>query len=96
MHVQLTAPAEADLFNILEYVGTENPAAAVRVVDEIEVRLRVLKDHPEIGRAGRVAGTRELIFSPLPYLAIYYVDDSAKMVSVLRVLHGAQQWPSSS
>ena len=49
-------------------------------------------DHfPELGRPGRVAGTRELVVRGSPYLAVYelYGPD----VAILRVLHGAQLWP---
>lgn len=94
MRIQLTDAAESDLFNILDYIGQENPAAAVSVVETIEAQLRVLEDHPQIGREGRVAGTRELVFAPLPYVAVYEVSEAAALISVLRVLHGAQQWPA--
>jgi len=93
MRIQLTDAAESDLFNILDYIGQENPAAAVLVVGKIEAQLRVLEDHPQIGREGRIAGTRELVFAPLPYVAVYEVSEATALVSVLRVLHGAQQWP---
>ena len=95
MRVQLTDTAESDLFDILDYIGLENPAAAVSVVEKIEAQLRVLEDHPLIGREGRVADTRELVFAPLPYVAVYEVRETAGLVSVLRVLHGAQRWPAA-
>jgi toxin ParE1/3/4 len=44
----------------------------------------------ERGRRGRVEGTRELVFASLPFVAVYEVLDQ---VQVLRILHGAQQWP---
>ena len=94
MRVQLTDAAESDLLNILDYIGQENPAAAIALVERIEVQLRVLEDHPLIGREGRVADTRELVFAPLPYVAVYVVSNTTDRVSVLRVLHGAQQWPA--
>jgi addiction module RelE/StbE family toxin len=52
---------------------------------------RRLRDFPESGRPGRVAGTRELVVTGTPYVAAYQVTDTA--VRILRVLHGAQQWP---
>jgi toxin ParE1/3/4 len=54
-------------------------------------RISTLAELPEQGRAGRVAGTRELIFTGLPYLAIYRIRKD--MVEILRILHGAQNWP---
>ena len=35
--------------------------------------------------------TRDLVFSPLPYIAVYRVKGD--VVEVARVLHGAQRWP---
>jgi addiction module RelE/StbE family toxin len=47
--------------------------------------------YPELGRVGRAPGTRELAIAHTPYLLIYrYQGDT---VTVLRVLHGAQNWP---
>jgi toxin ParE1/3/4 len=40
---------------------------------------------------GRIAGTRELVVPPLPYIIVYQVKSSA--VHILRVYHGARNWP---
>ncbi|WP_428378126.1 type II toxin-antitoxin system RelE/ParE family toxin [Lichenicoccus sp.] len=50
-----------------------------------------MEQHPQIGRAGRIVGTRELVVSGTPYILVYFVADEA--VQVLRVLHSSQQWP---
>jgi plasmid stabilization system protein ParE len=50
-----------------------------------------LKDFPYVGRASsRMTGRRELVFPPLPYVAVYRVTDSA--VEISRIFHGAQDW----
>jgi plasmid stabilization system protein ParE len=36
-------------------------------------------------------GRRELVFSPLPYIAVYQVKEYA--VEISRIYHGAQDWP---
>jgi len=41
-------------------------------------------------RAGRVSGTREMVVRS-NYVVIYTEDTCA--VTILRVLHAAQQWP---
>ena len=41
-------------------------------------------------RAGRVSGTREMVVRS-NYVVIYTEDTRA--VTILRVLHAAQQWP---
>jgi len=50
-----------------------------------------LAEFPERGRPGRRAGTRELVFGGLPYLAAYRLKGD--LVEILRILHGAQVWP---
>lgn len=57
--------------------------------------LRAIEDlraFPNRGRPGRVQGTRELVLTR-PFLAVYEVREEE--VQVLRILHGARQWPSS-
>lgn len=55
-------------------------------------RVSGLAFYPLIGRPGRVEGTRELVISDTPYIAIYRVKDR---VEVLRIRHGAQRWPDT-
>jgi toxin ParE1/3/4 len=50
-----------------------------------------LKKFPGLGRLGREAGSRELVFSPLPYVAVYRVNGN--IVEISRIWHGAQNWP---
>ena len=53
--------------------------------------IRSLKEWPHRGRPGREDGTRELLFSPLPYVAVYRVTEQS--IEVIRIHHGAQNWP---
>ena len=69
----------------------ENPAAAVLVDERIVAAVRRLIDFPARGWVGRIAGTRELVIGGTPYLAAYAITEAR--VRVLRVLHGAQEWP---
>jgi plasmid stabilization system protein ParE len=51
-----------------------------------------LKHFPYLGRtSSRLAGRRELVFSPLPYIAVYQVTEQA--VEISRIFQGAQDWP---
>ena len=59
--------------------------------DAVEAAVRRLADYPYSGRPGRVAGTRELAVSGTPYVIAYRVE--AQAVLILRLLHGAQEWP---
>ena len=80
-----------DLDDIFDYIAEHNPRAALDVIDRIRERARFLTEHPNAGRMGRLAGTRELILGDLPYVLPYRVAETA--VEIIRVLHGARRWP---
>ena len=50
--------------------------------------IRALKEWPGRGRPGRDAGTREILFPPTPYVAVYRVREQT--IEVMRVYHAAQ------
>lgn len=50
-----------DLRAIKVYIAEENPDAARRVVASIRSEVGILINQPTIGRAGRIADTRELV-----------------------------------
>jgi toxin ParE1/3/4 len=82
--------ARADLLSIVGYISDDNPDAAQRLKDEIKAKAAKLPEHPKLYRAGRVAGTREMAVRS-NYVVVYTED--ARSVTILRVLHAAQQWP---
>jgi toxin ParE1/3/4 len=83
--------ALANLDAEAEYIAEDNPAAAGRVVLNILRAVDLLKRNPALGRAGRVAGTRELVVPGTPYIVPYRVRGEA--VEILRVFHAARKWP---
>lgn len=85
--------AVRDLTEIRSYIAAENPATARKVADRIKQSVSQLGEMLNIGRVGRVFGTRELVISPTPYIVAYRV--SKNQVEILRVLHGAQEWPDA-
>jgi toxin ParE1/3/4 len=91
MKVIWSTPAVEDLERIFAHIGKENPTAAREVVETIYKGCEALRDFPRRGRPGRMKGRRELVFSPLPYIAVYEVKDYA--VEISRIYHGAQDWP---
>jgi len=50
--------------------------------------IRGLKQWPNRGRPGREEGTREMLFPPTPYVAVYRVKKQA--IEVMRIYHAAQ------
>ncbi|MGV3346231.1 type II toxin-antitoxin system RelE/ParE family toxin [Enterobacteriaceae bacterium LUAb1] len=57
-------------------------------IDPVEIAAR----NPKLYKAGRVRGTREIVVRP-NYVIICRMEDENNTVTVLRVLHAAQQWP---
>jgi toxin ParE1/3/4 len=86
-----TPSALRDIEAIGDYIAGENPVAAARVVTRIFEQVDLLDRSPEIGRAGRVVGTRELVVSRTPYIVAYRAIPA--VVQILAVIHGARKWP---
>lgn len=91
--VEWRETARADLLAIVDYISDDNPDAAQRLKDEIEAKAAKLAERPKLYRMGRVPGTREMVVRS-NYIVIYAETPAA--VTILRVLHAAQQWPPSS
>jgi toxin ParE1/3/4 len=83
--------AQSNRLEQLEYIAQDNPLAAINQDEEIERQINMLLAHPQMGRPGRVAGTRELVISSTPFVVIYRLQEQS--IEVLRLLHSAQQWP---
>lgn len=77
----------------LDYIAIESPQAAIDQGDRIEHQVNMLTDYPEMGRTGRKRSTRELVIVQTPFVVVYRVRPRLQRVEILRVLHGAQQWP---
>jgi toxin ParE1/3/4 len=85
--------ARADLLSIVDYISDDNPDPAQRLKDDIEAKVANLPEHPKLYSAGRVHGTREMVVRS-NYVVVYTED--TRSVTILRVLHAAQQWPPDS
>ncbi len=91
MRIEWSVFAQADRDAKFDYIEADSPQAAIAVDDRIRAQVDRLVRFPESGRLGRVKGTRELVIDRTPYIAAYRV--AGDTVRILRVLHGAQQWP---
>jgi len=91
MFLEWSVFALADRDAIFDYIEADNPRAAISIDDRIRTRVEGLTQFPEMGRPGRIGGTRELVIHRTPYIAAYRIEGN--IVKILRVLHGAQQWP---
>jgi toxin ParE1/3/4 len=74
-----------------DYLAAESETGSDRLIDRILTAVEMLGQHPQLGRPGRVEGTRELVITPTPFIVAYWLrGDQAQ---ILAVLHGAGRWP---
>ena len=91
MQIRWLIAAINDLVELKEYISKENPVAAREVAAHIKEATKALKDHPSMGKPGRVEDTRELVVPGLPYTIPYRVK--GETIQILRVLHQTMKWP---
>ncbi|OYU32316.1 MAG: stab protein [Comamonadaceae bacterium PBBC2] len=72
------------------HVAKDNPKAAAKLRINIDDQVTQLADPNFPRKLGRVKGTHELVAHP-NYIVI--VEENAKTVTVLLVVHARQQWP---
>jgi len=81
-----------DLIALGAYIADDDNAAAqriaLRIIDTVE---KLLSENADIGRPGRVPGTRELVIARTPFTVPYRLQ--GEVLQILRVLHGARRWP---
>jgi len=88
MRICWTPLAAGDLQRINDYLQENHPHYREPTIRKLYAAIQSLKEWPHLGRVGREEGTRELLFPPLPYVAVYRVKEQS--VEVLRIYHGAQ------
>lgn len=90
MRVIWTPEAEQDRDDVCDYIAADNPQAAAHMDQLFSDAAAKLADHPKLGRAGKIAGTREL-FPHENYRLVYEID--GETVWLLALVHTARQWP---
>lgn len=91
MKIRWVRLALDDLRDIDAFISKDSPAAAKKVLASIWESTHLLKEHPHVGRPGRVSGTRELVISGTPFITPYRVFSNE--IQILRVNHGARNLP---
>jgi addiction module RelE/StbE family toxin len=76
-----------------DYISRDNPDAANDVAKHIAEATRLLLTQLQLGRTGRVKGTREWVVNKTPYLLAYTVENNT--LQILSVIHSKQDWPRS-
>jgi toxin ParE1/3/4 len=90
LRVVWTPEALQDRDDVWHYIATDSPLAAARMDALFSHTAARLIDHPNLGRPGRIQGTRELIPHE-SYRLVYEI--SGETVWMLVLIHTARQWP---
>ncbi len=88
MKLSITVPAREDLRQIEQYIGQDNPRAAVDFVERLIHRCEQIAQFPEIGRRRSELKSAYRSVAEGQYVILYSV--SSEKVEIERVLHGRQ------
>lgn len=91
MQVKWLRNAAKNLNSATEYIADDNPKVAREFFIHTIESVNKLVQYPELGRAGRVLGTRELVIFGYPYIVPYRIKDGN--VEILRVFYTSRMWP---
>ena len=91
MRVVWTQRAVRSLEHAFEYIATDNPVAALELLNRIRQIAEMLGEQPYMGRAGRHPDTRELVVSRTAFIVSYQIYDTH--IEILAVIHTARRWP---
>ena len=84
------AGSRQDRRAIFDYIETRDVRAALELDKLFSTKATKLTTVPQLGKPGRVPGTRELV-AHKRYVLVYEV--AGDQIQVLRVLHTARKWP---
>jgi toxin ParE1/3/4 len=87
--IRRTAQAEEDLIDIWLYIALDNPAAADRLLDEIEAKMSLLTVQPQLGPARPDIAEDCRYFPVGNYLILYRIISAG--IEVVRVVQGSRR-----
>lgn len=91
MRIVYSRRALQNLAHHASLIAQDNPSAARDQVARIRAAIDKLGGFPEMGRGGRIEGTREFPPPRTPFVVIYRVNP--EQIVIVRVLHGRQKYP---
>ena len=91
MTVVWSPRAIGHLADLRVYIARENPGAAARTATTLLSAVDGLAALPNLGRSGRVSGTRELVVPGTRYVIPYRLR--GERLEIIAVFHGRQRWP---
>ena len=91
MKIVWSRGAIGHLVAIRDYIAKDSPQNAAIIATRILKSIDLLTAQPQMGRPGRVLGTRELVVPDTPYVIPYRVR--GEYLELIAVFHGRQKWP---
>ncbi|MBM3092809.1 type II toxin-antitoxin system RelE/ParE family toxin [Ensifer sp. T173] len=82
--IRWTVWALQRLDEIGAYIEHDDPNAAARVVARLVASVDMLAELPAAGRIGRIAGTREIVLSDIPYIIPYRVRQDIEIITMMQ------------
>ncbi len=79
------------LIALRDHIAQDSPDNAALVVERILNHVDLLATQPQMGRPGRIVGTRELVIGGVPYIIPYRIR--GERLELIAVFHGRQEWP---
>ena len=93
MNIVWAPRAIHQLVQLRAHIARDRPEAASRIAERLLTGAQRLADLPNLGRPGRISGTREFIVPGTPYLIAYRTK--ADRIEIIGVFHGRQKWPDN-
>lgn len=91
--IRLLKIAEEDFTEIVTFIASENPIAAITIADKIEKNLELLSGNAQLGRITRDEDIRSLGYRYLivqNYIIFYTVEK--QVILIHRILHSARNY----
>ena len=91
--IQETKLALNNFDEIATYYEKKQSGLGNRFASYYYKELETLTAMPNIGRIGKIFGTRELVLQEFPYLIVYRIRK--KYIQILRIFHQQRKYPVS-
>ena len=92
MNYRISRKANNDIADICDRITENNPDAAARLDEQIHATIQRLAELPGLGHTRADVQDKRYLFLVVGNYVIAYRVQQQELV-VVRVLHGAQQWP---
>ena len=92
MKVVWSRRAIRHLVSLRQRIAKDSEANAASIASRILAAIDLLATQPDMGRPGRVLGTRELVIVGTPYILPYRVN--RQRLELIAIFHGRQKWPA--